>query len=213
MARAGNGFAIRRESHITDPVLMAHECRQFFSSRIPELDRAIGAGGCDLASVCGKFDVPDGVTVAFQFSCFFWFCFLPGPKFDRLVGAGCGQCLAVARKGDLVNCLFMRFDRLDNIQCGSFFCIARSGWLFGGLGSRCQIPDQDCAIFTSRGKVLAIGSDGNATAPSLVFCEGGFRFLAFDIKNDDLAIVAAGDQSFSVGGDCYRPDIAGVTFK
>ena len=61
--------------------------------------------------------------------------------------------------------------------------------------------------------MLAIGSDGYATAPSLVFGEGRFCFLAFDIKDDDLAIVATGDQCFPVGGDRDRPDITGVTFK
>ena len=120
---------------------MSHERRQFFSGCVPELDRAIGAGGRDLATVCGKLDIPDSVTVTFQFGCLFWFCFLPGPKFDRFVCTGRGERLTVAGKCDLVDRLFVGFDRLDDVQRRSFFGFARCGRLLGGLGSGCQIPD------------------------------------------------------------------------
>ena len=66
--------------------------------------------------------------------------------------------------------------------------------------------EQDyAAVFACGGKVLAVWREGDAANPALLL-DRLLRLLLRDVPNDDLAVVAAGDQRLAVGRRRHRPD-------
>src|SRR5688572_6744619 len=68
-------------------------------------------------------------------------------------------------------------------------------------------PNDNVPIFPGSGEVLSIARDGHAAAPTFVLVERGLGFLFAQIPNDYLAVIAAGNQDFGIGGNGDRPDV------